>query len=224
MEPDKAVIWDLDGVIADTAPFHFQAWKELVERRGRNFTREDFRHSFGLRNETILKSIFGELSAEEIESLSREKEELFRQKVKGNIKSLPGVLKLLRTLKREKFKIGLVSSTPIENINLILSSLKISGYFDCLISAKDVQRGKPDPEGFLLAAKKLGVEPKYCIVIEDAVAGVEAAKAAGMKCIALTTTHPRDALAKADLVVDNLEGVGKKELRHLLFSTWGDSK
>jgi len=215
----KAILWDLDGVIADTAPFHFEAWRELVEARGRDFSAKDFQQSFGLRNDDILRALFGDLSVEEIESLSKEKEAIFRAKAKGNVKLLAGVLNLLALLRYEGFEMGLVSSTPIENIRFILSSLGIDNYFTYFVSDKDVSRGKPDPEGFLLAARRLGVEPGQCIVIEDAIAGVEAAKAAGMKCIAVTTTHPWDALAKADLVTDNLEKIRSEDMQVLLSGT-----
>ena len=214
----KAVIWDLDGVIADTAPFHFAAWRELVESRGRGYTEKDFQHGFGLRNDDILRYLFGDLTSEEIETLSKKKEDIFHSKIKDNIKPLPGVLRLLEILRKEGFGIALVSSAPIENIELILSSLDIGKYFACIVSANDVTKGKPDPQGFLLAAERLGIEPSHCLVIEDATAGVKAAKAAGMKCIAVTNTHPQEALAKSDLVTDNLEKISSKDLQLLLFN------
>ena len=213
---DKAVIWDLDGVIADTAPFHFQAWREVVESRGRGYTEKDFQHGFGLRNDDILRYLFGDLTSEEIETLSKKKEDIFRARIKDNIKALPGVLRLLEILRKEGFGIALVSSAPIENIELVLSSLDVGKYFDCIISADDVTKGKPDPQGFLLAAKRLGMEPNQCLVIEDATAGVQAAKAAGMKCIAVTNMHPQEALAKSDLVTDNLEKISNEGIHRLL--------
>ncbi len=212
----KALIWDLDGVIADTAPYHFAAWRELFRELGRDYTKRDFRGNFGRRNDDILSEMLGNLSREELNSLSRRKEELFREKIKGRVKPLPGVLQLLEDASSHGFKMALVSSTPPENIKLILSSLSIERYFGCLVSDQDVRRGKPDPEGFLLAARKLGVPPDRCVVIEDAVAGVEAAKRAGMRCIAVTTTHPRERLTLADLVVDSLEVVSPRVLDSLL--------
>lgn len=212
----KGLIWDLDGVIADTAPYHFAAWRELFYELGRNYTKRDFQRNFGRRNDDILSQMLGNLSREELNSLSRRKEELFREKIKGRVKPLPGVLQLLEDAGSHGFKMALVSSTPPENLKLILSSLSIERYFGCLISGQDVRRGKPDPEGFLLASRRLGVPPDRCIVIEDAVAGVEAAKRAGMKCIAVTTTHPREKLASADLVVASLEVVSSRVLDSLL--------
>jgi len=212
----KALIWDLDGVIADTAPYHFAAWRKFFLELGRNYTEQDFRKSFGRRNDDILRDVLGNLSWEEVISFSRRKEELFREEIKGKIKPLPGVLQLIGEARNAGFRLALVSSTPPENIKLLLSSLSIEEYFECLVSDQDVRRGKPDPEGFLLAAQRLQVPPNRCIVIEDAVAGVEAAKRAGMRCLAVTTTHPREKLSLADLVVDSLEVVSLQVLDSLL--------
>ena len=221
-ELGKAIIWDMDGVIADTGPFHFAAWREIVEGKGRKYTEADFQHGFGLRNEDILISLFDNLTPQEIDSLSRKKEETFRSKIEGNIRPLPGVLDLLDIQLEGGFGIALASSTPIENIELILNSLDIRGYFNCIVSADDVTRGKPHPEGFLLASQQLGITPSSCVVIEDATAGVEAAKAAGMKCIAVTNTHSPEALAKADLVTDNLERISGEDLHRLIIASKED--
>jgi beta-phosphoglucomutase family hydrolase len=212
----KAVIWDLDGVIVDTAPYHFEAWRELAQKMGRDFTTEDFRQTFGMRNDDIMRELFGTaIPHKKVETLVREKEEAFRLRIERNITPLPGVLPLLSSLREDGFKLALVSSTPLQNIQMIFSSLGIEGLFECLVSDSDVSKGKPDPEGFLLAARRLELEPRYCVVIEDAVAGVRAAKAAGMKCIAVTGTHPKESLAEADLVVDTLEAVNSRTIELL---------
>ena len=208
----------MDGVIVDTGPFHFAAWRELVHRKGKTYTEHDFQHDFGPRNPDILKRLFTDLTPEEIKSLSEKKEALFRSRIKNNLRLFPGVLKLLETQRAASFGIALASSAPGENIDLILRSLRIEGYFDGVVSSEQVTRGKPDPEVFLLAAERLGATPAHCIVIEDAAAGVEAARAAGMRCIAVTNTHPREALAKADVVTDNLERMNKEDLDRLVAS------
>lgn len=212
----KAVIWDLDGVIVDTAPFHFAAWRKIVEGRGRNYTKEDFQESFGRRNDDILCSLFEDISSGEIESLSQRKEEIFRSLVRNNVKPLPGVLRLMDILDQQRFSIALASSAPYGNIELMLSEIGIKDRFHSIIGSDEVSKGKPDPEGFLKAAERVEVAPERCIVIEDAPSGVEAAKDCGMKCIAITNTHPRQALAGADLVVDNLESVNGDDLSWLL--------
>ena len=214
---NRAVIWDMDGVIADTAPYHQQAWQETFRRRGIDFTEDDFKHIFGLRNDSIIPHILGEgMSQEEIAIIADEKEESFRRIIGQDIKPLPGVIGLIKSLTEARFKLALASSTPIENIQLLTKSLGISNYFQSIVADEDVSEGKPNPQGFLLAARKLGVEPKNCIVIEDAVAGVTAAKRAGMRCLAVTTTHPRQSLKEADLVVDTLEAIKVDDIDRLL--------
>jgi len=213
----KAVIWDMDGVIADTAPYHLKAWQEVLQKRGVNLTEEDFRHSFGQRNDTIIRNALGkEVSQDEIDTIAREKEEGFRQRIRQDLKPLPGVIKLIKSLTKRRFKMALASSAPIENIQLLTRGLGINSCFHIIICDKDVTEGKPNPQVFLLAAQKLGIEPKNCIVIEDAVAGVSAAKKAGMRCLAITNTHPRTSLTEADLIVDTLEAVSVSDLEQLL--------
>jgi len=201
----RAVLWDLDGVLVDSAPFHFQAWRELLASLGRELSEADFRRTFGLRNDAILSDLVGDLPAAEMERLAARKEALFRRAALGNIVPLPGALALLRLLRERGFKLALVSSTPHGNIDLILGSLGVEGAFDVIVGEEDVRRGKPDPEGFLLAARRLGVPPEECVVIEDAPVGVEAAKRGGMRCAGVSRDRPRDALAKADLVVESLD-------------------
>jgi len=213
----KAVIWDMDGVIADTAPYHFKAWQEVFQKRGMNFTEEDFRRNFGQRNDTIIRNVLGEgLSPSQIDTIAGEKEENFRQRVRQHIKPLPGAIKLLKSLREHGFKMALASSAPIENIRLVTQGLDINNCFHAIVSGREVKEGKPSPQGFLLAAKKLGVAPENCIVVEDAVAGVTAAKRAGMCCLAVTNTHPKTSLMEADLIVDTLEAVTVSDLKQLL--------
>jgi len=213
----KSVIWDMDGVIADTAPFHLSAWQKVFQERGVKFTKEDFRHSFGQRNDTIIRKTLGEeTSQEEIDAISGKKEASFRRRIRRNLKPLPGVIKLITSLEEQGFKMALASSAPIENIQLLNTGLGIDNYFQTIISDKDVTEGKPSPQGFLLAAQRLGVEPRNCVVIEDAVAGVTAAKRAGMHCLAITNTHPRRSLKEANLIVDTLEGVSINDIEGLL--------
>ena len=213
----KAVIWDMDGVIADTAPFHFLAWQKVAQDRGIAFNEDDFRDTFGKRNPEIIAEKFGkDIPPQEIENLAQRKEELFRRIAAQSIKPFPGVLNLMLSLKSSGWNMALVSSTPAENIKLIVHSLEITGLFDTTVSDRDVMQGKPDPEGFLLAAERLAVAPVNCVVIEDAIAGVKAAKNAGMKCIAVTNTHPADRLREADKVVGSLEKVTVNTVESLL--------
>jgi len=213
----KAVIWDMDGVIADTAPYHLKAWQEVFQKRGVKFTEEDFRCHFGQRNDTIIRAALGEgISQSEIDVIASEKEENYRQRVRQNIRPLPGAVKLIKSLKEHGCSVALASSAPIENIQLIMRGLGIEDFFQAIVPGREVKEGKPSPQGFLLAAQKLGAEPENCIVIEDAPAGITAAKRAGMHCLAVTTTHPRPSLMEADLIIDTLEEVSGNDLEGLL--------
>ena len=223
MARSRAVIWDMDGVIADTAPYHLIAWQQIFKKRGVSFTEEDFKRNFGQRNDTIIRNTLGEnMSPSEIKVIAQEKEEDFRRIVGQNIRPLSGAIKLIRLLAEYGFKTAVASSAPIENIQLILGGLGISNYFQHFVSGGEVAEGKPSPQGFLLAARKLEVEPKSCIVIEDAMAGVTAAKRAGMCCLAVTNTHPRQSLIGADLIIDSLEEVGVSSIEKLLYSSIED--
>lgn len=212
----KAVIWDMDGVIADTAPYHLKAWQQVFQKRGVNFTENDFRRNFGQRNDTIIKNVLGEsVSLSEIDAIAGEKEKNFRQSVRQHIIPLPGAVELMKSLKEYGFSMALASSAPIENIRLIFGGLDINDCFQAIVFGREVKEGKPSPQGFLLAAEKLGVAPQNCIVVEDAVAGITAAKRAGMRCLAVTNTHPRTRLMEADLIVDTLEAVSVNILEGL---------
>jgi beta-phosphoglucomutase family hydrolase len=215
----------MDGVIADTAPYHFAAWREVFRENGRDYSEDMFRHNFGRRNDAIIKKVLGDgLTAAKIKSIDIAKEEGFRRLAQGKIAALPGAVDLIRALKANRFRLAIGSSAPRENIEIILSGLGIRDCFDAVVSSQDVTEGKPDPQVFQIAAQRLGVAPQDCVVIEDAVAGVAAAKGAGMHCIAVTNTHPRENLKAADLVVDSLESLTVPSLAGLWLDTENDKK
>jgi len=217
MSEAKGVIWDLDGVIVDTAPFHFQVWKKTLKEMGLLFSQEEFALIFGRRNRDIIAGLVGKpLSTEEMERINGRKESLFREALRGEVRALPGVLFWLEELKRRGYRQALATSAPRENMEMMVGSLGIEGFFDEIVLADEVSAGKPDPEIFLLAAKALQLPPARCIVLEDAVAGVEAAKRAGMKCIAVATSHHREVLAEADMVVDSLNDLAPDAFELLL--------
>lgn len=217
---DIGAIWDMDGTLVDTAELHFAAWKTLCDELGRSFTRDDFRRTVGQRNPEIFHILFeGEFPPEEVDRLSGRKEELYRDAARSGVTLLPGVRPLLEGLQREGFRQAIGSSAPKANLDLIVSLTSTASLFPVVISGEDTRRGKPDPEVFLLAAEQLGIAPKRCVVFEDAIAGVQAARAAGMKCVAVTFVghHPETALreAGADLVVGNLDQVSVSRVREL---------
>ncbi|MFH1003761.1 MAG: HAD family phosphatase [Chloroflexota bacterium] len=212
-----AAIWDMDGVIVDSGPYHRAAWQQVFRRRGVSFTPEDFRRHFGQRNDTIIRSTLGQgIAPAELEAIIRDKEAAFRDSIKGQVRALPGALALLRSLRENGFKLALASSAPPENIGLLTGELGIRPCFHAIVAGPDVAEGKPSPQAFRLAARRLGVAPENCVVLEDAVAGVAAAKRAGMACLAVTNTHPRESLREADLVVDSLAAVSVARVAGLL--------
>ena len=215
----EAVLWDMDGIIADTGPYHLKAWQEVFQKRGLKYPDEDFKRNFGKRNDTIIRSVAGDsIPSAEVDAIAVEKEAVFRQKIAPNLEPLPGAIELIKSLREYGVKIALASSAPIENIQFVTRGLGINDYFDAFVWGREVTEGKPSPQVFLLAAKRLGVEPKNCVVIEDSVAGVTAAKRAGMKCLAVTNTHPKTRLMEADLVVDTLETISVVDLAGLFNS------
>ncbi len=213
----KAVIWDMDGVIANTGPYHLKGWQIVLQKTGKHYTEEAYRRNTGKRSDSILKDILGEkVTQEEIAKITQEKEEIFKQLISQNIRSYPGVIRLITSLKEHGFKTAIASSAHMGSIQLITRSLKIHNCFDAIISGWNLTKSKPDPEIFLQAIEKLGVKAKNAIVIEDAIVGVTASKRAGICCIAVTNTNPKEDLQEADLVIDSLEEITIDDLEKLL--------
>ncbi|MFC2020124.1 HAD family hydrolase [Chloroflexota bacterium] len=214
---NKAVIWDMDGVIVDSGPYHFLAWREVFRRRGANLTKADFRRMFGQRNDSIIGQILGsDLSAAEVDIIADEKEESFRRSIKQKVRSFPGVVELVGSLLEHGFRMAVATSAPLANTQLVIGELGIGSCFQAIVNGREVSEGKPSPQIFLLAASRLAVPPDRCIVVEDATAGVTAAKAAGMRCLAVTNTHARNSLKAADLIVDTLELIMVSHIEELL--------
>jgi beta-phosphoglucomutase len=212
----------MDGTLVDTAEFHFRAWEKLCAELNRPFSRADFAATFGRRNPEILDYLFGQghFSEQEVAELGDRKEDYYKAAARHGVTLLPGVRSLLEGLQEAGFKQAMASSAPRGNLDLILGLTETEHFFDAIVSMEDTQRGKPDPQVFLVAAGKLGVEPAHCVVLEDAVAGVQAAKAGGMKCIAVSFVghHPEASLrqAGADLVVKTLEAVSVQTVIQLV--------
>ncbi len=217
----RAAIWDMDGTLVDTAELHFEAWRKTCQRLGRGFNRADFAATFGKRNPEILRILFGDkFTPSEIEQIGEEKEELYRAEAKHGVELLPGVAALMDGLHRAGFRQAIGSSAPHANLELILELTGISKYLGAVIGAEDTTRGKPDPQVFLLGAERLGVEPAHCVVFEDAPAGVQAAKAGGMKAVGVGFVGHHDPAtlqaAGADRVVHSLDELTVADLERLL--------
>lgn len=193
----KAVIFDMDGVLVNNMSVHFKAFAAMAERY--NLTAEpgtDFTHLNGRGNDDIITALFpAELIAEKgIQALADEKEALYREIYEPTIAPTAGLKELLEAIRSAGLRCAVGSSGPKANVEFVLDRCAIEPYFDVRISGDMVTRCKPDPEIFLTAAERLGVEPDECVVFEDAISGVMAAKSAGMKVITITSTHTREQL------------------------------
>ena len=202
-------LWDLDGTLVDTEANHYTAWRALVREHGRDLSYEEFRPTFGLRNDDVLTRYLGFAGdAATLAALSERKEELFRASLRRDgVKTQPGALDLIAHLRALGARQAVASSAPPANITLIVRLLGLEGAFDAVVSGEEVARGKPAPDIFLRAAARIGLEPGRAVVLEDAPAGVAAGKAAGCKVIALVAGFPAEALSSANLVVDTFDDV-----------------
>jgi beta-phosphoglucomutase len=211
----RAVIWDMDGVIIDSAEEHRQAWQRLAHEEGVRFSDADFWSTFGKRDDDIITLVWGAQSPERLQALADRKEAYFRALIRETAAPLPGSIELLRGLHEAGFAQALASSAPVENIRLISEVLGLGHYLTALVSGETVAHGKPAPDIFLKAAGELGIVPTQCLVIEDAVAGVQAAHAAGMRCIAVAGDRDLPGLRDAELMVRSLTEVDVERVRSL---------
>ncbi len=204
MSASRAVLWDMDGTLIDSEEFHWISWRNTLANEGITITREQFLSSFGQRNDSIIPRWLGAAATpERIERISKAKEELYRYLVRRDgISPLPGVANWIHRLHKEGWLQAIASAAPRANIDTVLEALSATHIFQGIVSADDVHRGKPDPEVFLTAASRVGVSPDRCIVVEDAVAGVQGARSAGMKSIGVNRNGKQ---LPADIVVQSLD-------------------
>ena len=200
----RAVIWDVDGTLIDSSVLHFEAWLATLEREGVQVTQERFQATFGQRNDAVLRAfIHPDLTDDEIDRIAAAKEVRYRELVRTRgMEPLPGVRHWLAELGRTGWRQGIASSAPHANLGAILESIGLASYFDVVVSGDDVQYGKPDPQVFLLAARRLDVSPHRSVVVEDALAGVEGARRAGMRCVGVLGGHTT---LDADIVTPSLD-------------------
>ncbi len=181
-----AILWDLDGTIADTTALHFRSWQEILGAEGIDHTYEEFIDGFGRSNAEILPIIFGaELSRQKIARISDAKEAAFRRLARGQTTTLPGVGEWLARFHAARVPQTISSSAPMANIMVMVDALGMADYFWALVSGFPLPKGKPDPDIFLRSAAAVKVAPSACVVFEDSIHGVEAARRAGMACVAL---------------------------------------
>lgn len=206
----KAIIFDMDGVIVDSMPYHFLAWYEALRPYGLRVSCFDVYSKEGERWEKTLKDL---LKRSGIKPTKRLLDEIFTRRQKIFKKYFrryifKGAEHYLVCLRDQGYSLGLVTGSPLQEVNKILPS-KILSLFNAIVAGNQVKKGKPHPEPYLKAAKLLDLKPKQCIVVENAPFGIKSAKGAGMFCIALTTSLPREYLKEADIVVDNLADISR---------------
>lgn len=200
----RAVLWDMDGVLVDDGEQHYLAWRETLAEAGIALDRPTFRRTFGMNNAGILEFLLGYTPPTDfVQAISARKEERFRSLIRGKVELAPGARAWLERLQAEGFVQAIASSAPQANLEALLAEVDAASYFTAVVSGAEMP-GKPDPAVFLEAARRLAVPPARCVVVEDSVAGVEAARRAGMRCLALTTTNARTALSRAHVIVDSL--------------------
>jgi HAD superfamily hydrolase (TIGR01509 family) len=217
--PDCGVLWDMDGVLVDSGEFHFRSWVEALRREGMDYTCAQFQATFGMDNRGVLMTLLGhEPEAAWLARVSDDKELAFRDAIRGKAELLPGVVTWLGRLRAAGVRQAVASSAPLANVDLLIDSLELRAFFDAVVSTWGMP-GKPEPAVFLEAARRIAAPPERCVVVEDAVAGVEAARRAGMACIAVTNTNTREALAGADVVVDSLADLNDEAFMALLNRT-----
>lgn len=214
----KAVLWDLDGTLVDSAEFHWWAWRDIMQAEGAPVTYEQFVQSFGKRNDLILAGWIGEdADPERVVRLGEAKEAHFRDLVRQHgVSPLPGVREWVTRLHDAGWRHAIATSAPRANLEAVVDAMGMRQLFAAGVAAEDVTRGKPDPEVFLLAAQRLGAEPRSSIVVEDAPTGIEAGRRAGMRTIGVSLMHN---LTQADVCVGTLEELEPDVFERLLTGT-----
>ncbi|MGC8794380.1 MAG: HAD family hydrolase [Bryobacteraceae bacterium] len=208
-----AVLWDLDGTLVDSEQLHWRAWRETMAAEGVAITWEQFKATFGQRNDSFVPLWLGEgATPERVARIGDTKEACYRRLVREfGLTPAPGAKEWVRRLQSEGWKQAIASSAPRENVLVMLEALGLADAFQAIVAAEDVTAGKPDPQVFLLAAERLGVPPGRCVVVEDAPAGIEAARRAGMRSI-----YVRGAGTSADLAVNSLADLPPDAFRRLI--------
>lgn len=217
MKQPIAVIFDMDGVICHTNPYHSQAFRAFFKKRNLNPTDEEFAaHMFGKSNSYILSHFLERpIEGEELLALEDEKESLFRQIYEPHIDPIAGIVPFIENLKRNGVLLGVATSAPLANLELILSKVPVKAHFGSMLASEDVTRHKPDPEVYLSSARNLGLSPEQCVVFEDSFSGVTAAVQAGMRVVGVLTSHTQDELPPCHLYMKDYEALTFESIQAL---------
>jgi beta-phosphoglucomutase len=210
----KAALFDIDGTLMDNNEYHKMAWMQYLEGQGREMSDEEFKKNVsGRTNLDAVQRIYGkEMSDEEASKYYLAKEEIYRKLYRPYISPIHGLLEFLKDLHDRGIVMAIATSGIQVNIDFMFQHIPIKQYFKEVIQSKDITKGKPDPEIFTKAAQAVGFPPEDCVVFEDSLAGVKAAKKAGIKVVALTTSEEKKDLKKADLVIKNYNEINYEKL------------
>jgi beta-phosphoglucomutase len=215
-----AVIFDMDGVICHTNPYHAKAFEQFFDKYKIPYTEKEFEeHMYGKHNSYIMTHFFKrEIIGEELTKLEEEKESLFREIYQQEVVPLPHYLPFLDDLKSAGFKTAVATSAPLANLKLIMDSLQIATKMDSLMTSEDVSQHKPHPEVYLKSAEKLGVSPSACVVFEDSLSGVTAALNAGMRVVGVLSSHSQAELPPCSLYINDYREINATRIMNLLQS------
>lgn len=199
----KAAIFDLDGTLLDNNYFHRISWMEYLKNTGREISEEEFNQNMnGRTNHDAVQYIYGkDLTEDRITEITLEKEAVYRKMYAKDIKPVPGLIELLNFYESKNISMAIATSGIQPNIDFMFDHIPIKQFFKAVINSSHITKGKPDPEIYLKTSEILGVPPDQCLVFEDAVVGIKAAMAAGMKVIAVATTQTLEELSGADLII-----------------------
>jgi beta-phosphoglucomutase len=214
----KAVIFDMDGVICHTNPYHSMAFKEFFAKRNMYPTEEEFAlHMYGKSNSYIMSHFFGRpISGNELLELEDEKESLFREIYKDKIDPITGFMEFFQQLKANNFLTGVATSAPFANMELIAGTLSLFDHMESVLASEDVTKHKPDPQIYLKSSANLEVGPELCVVFEDSFSGVTAAKNAGMKVVGVLSSHSKEELPICDLYIQDFKEVDVEKVLSLI--------
>lgn len=217
MNKEIAVVFDMDGVICHTNPYHSLAFREFFSVRNLAPTDEEFaQHMFGKSNSYILSHFLNRpVSGEELLQMENEKESLFRKIYAPLVAPITGITEFITSLSNNGVKLGVATSAPYANLELILSKVHIRDNFGSILASEDVKKHKPDPEVYLKSAKNLGVSPRQCIVFEDSYAGITAGLNAGMRVVGVLTSHTREELPPCSLYINDYSDLSFDTIRNL---------
>ncbi len=212
-----AVVFDMDGVIVDSNPVHVVALKQYCQKLGLSLSEEFMeKNIFGRTNRDWLYNVFqGNITEEEIRYHSEEKERLFRKLFEPIIKPVKGLVDFLKLLKANRIRIALATSAIAANVDFVLEKTCTKEFFDLVVDESFVNEGKPDPEIYLKTAQLLELPPGKCVVFEDSFSGVEAARRAGCKVVAVTTTHRAHEFQNVDIIINNFDDISISDIEKL---------